>query len=46
MSICMSVTKHDMTFTFDLLQGQICCCAGDPNSPDFLLYVDLYIVVI
>ena len=26
-----------MTLTFDLLQGQICCQAGDHNSPNLLV---------
>ena len=28
-----------LTVTFDLLQGQICCRAGDHNSPNLLVYV-------
>ena len=29
---------HAVTLTFDLLQGQICCRAGDHNSPNLLVY--------
>ena len=28
---------HAVTLTFDLFQDQICCRAGDHNSPNFLV---------
>ena len=30
---------HVVTLTFDLLQGQICCWAGDHNSPNLLVQI-------
>ena len=32
-----------LTFTFDLFQGQICCRAGDHNSPNLLVIFSLYL---
>ena len=29
---------HAMTLTFDQLQGQICCRAGDHNSSNLLVW--------
>ena len=30
---------HTVTLNFDLLQGQICCGAGDHNSSNLLVFV-------
>ena len=35
---------HAVTLTFDLLQGQGCCRAGDRNSPNLLVMTNLQVI--